>query len=83
MGDADQRLTALLGGLAAQLGDAEFGDHIVDVVLAGRHMGAGDSVGTMREMVSSLAVDGRTMKALPPLERLAARTKSDWPPVPE
>ena len=28
-------------------------------------------------------VDGSTMKDLPPFERLAARTKSDWPPVPE
>jgi hypothetical protein len=26
MGDADQRLGALLGGLAAQFGDAELGD---------------------------------------------------------
>ncbi|MNT36567.1 hypothetical protein D3C72_1726610 [compost metagenome] len=43
----------------------------------------GDSEGTMREMVSSLAVEGSTMKALPPRERLAARTKSDCPPVPE
>ena len=34
-------------------------------------------------MESPLAVAGSTMKALPPRERFAARTKSDWPPVPE
>ena len=43
----------------------------------------GDSTGTMREIASPLAVDGSTMKALPPFDRLAARTKSDCPPVPE
>ena len=43
----------------------------------------GDSTGTMREIASPLAVDGSTMKALPPFERFAARTKSDCPPVPE
>ena len=43
----------------------------------------GVRVGTMREIVLSLAVEGSTMKALPPLERLAERTKSAWPPVPE
>ena len=41
MGDTDQGLTALLGRLAAQLRDAVLGDHIVDVVLAGRYMRAG------------------------------------------
>ena len=42
-------------------------------------------IGTTREIVPSTAaaVDGSTMMALPPRERLAARTKSDWPPVPE
>jgi hypothetical protein len=43
----------------------------------------GDSTGAMRDTAPSLAVDGSTMKALPPFERLAARTKSAWPPVPE
>jgi len=31
---------ALLGGLAAQLCHAVFGDHVVDIVLAGRNVGA-------------------------------------------
>ena len=43
----------------------------------------GDSTGTIRVMLSSLAVEGSTMKALPPRERFAPRTKSDCPPVPE
>ena len=37
----------------------------------------------MREMLSFLAVDGSTMKALPPRKRLAARTKSDLLPQSE
>ena len=37
----------------------------------------------MRENLSFLAVAGSTMKALPPRERLAVRTKSGWPPEPE
>jgi hypothetical protein len=37
----------------------------------------------MREMVPPFAVEGRTMIALPPRERLAARMKSSCPPVPE
>ena len=36
-----QRFAALVRGLAAQLGHAEFGHHVVDVILAGGHMGAG------------------------------------------
>ena len=43
----------------------------------------GLSMGTMLEMLSFLAVDGKTMNTLPPRERLAARTKSDLPLQPE
>jgi len=41
VGDADERLGAVLGALAAQLGDAVFGDDVVDVVFAGGHVRAG------------------------------------------
>jgi len=41
VGDADQGFCALLGRLAAQLCHAVFGDHVVDVVLAGGYVGAG------------------------------------------
>lgn len=40
MGDADQRFDALLGGLAPQLGHSILGDHVIDIILAGRYMGA-------------------------------------------
>lgn len=41
MRNRDQFLGALFRGLFAQLRDTEFGDHVVDVVLAGGHVGAG------------------------------------------
>jgi hypothetical protein len=37
----------------------------------------------MQDTVPFFAVEGTTMMALPPCERLAARMKSTWPPVPE
>ena len=40
MGDADEGLGSLPGALPPQLGDPVLGDHVVDVILAGRHMGA-------------------------------------------
>ncbi len=38
VGDGDQGFAALLGALATQLSNTVFGDHVVDVILAGRDM---------------------------------------------
>jgi hypothetical protein len=43
----------------------------------------GDSRGTIREIVSLLAVDGMAMMGLPFLALAAPRVKSTWPPKPE
>ena len=42
----------------------------------------GFNCGTMREIWSSLAVEGRAIIGLPPRERAAPRTKSTCPPIP-
>ena len=42
----------------------------------------GDSIGAMRDTVPSLAVEGRAMMGLPPLEFDAPRRKSTCPPIP-
>ena len=36
----------------------------------------------MRETAPFLAVEGRVMIGMPPLERAAPRRKSTWPPMP-
>ena len=78
-----QLARTLPGRLAAQLGYAVRGDDVLMSLLLVLTCVPGLSTGNMREMLSFLAVEGRTMKALPLRERSAARTKSDFPPEPE
>lgn len=78
MGNADQFLRPLGHGLAAQFGYAVFRYDVVDIVLARRNdsarcQGRHDFADRIIAF-PSLAVDGKAMKLLPPLEEMAPRT---------
>ena len=81
MGDVDQGHDPFTNGLAMDISNAVFGNHIMDITPGDRYPAArGAKKGTMRDFSPSSVVEGSVMIERPRRDKAAPRKKSTRPP---